>query len=193
MSNKELLDFLKANSAPAELVSFAEQLKTVDLDSVKEFIEHNEAGKKYVQALKDAAVTKGLETFKEKTLPGLVEEKIKVKFPEETEEQKRLRKLEDENKNFQNEVKREKLLNKALSYAQTKGYPIEFLDRFLGEDEDSTISNIDKFGEIFTSSVTKSVESKFKEGGRKDAPGGDDNNQPKSYKNFAEWKAANSN
>jgi len=173
---KQILDFLKSNNASTELITSLESLKTVNLDSVKEFLEKDEDGKKYLQSQKDAAVTKGIDTFKEKTMPGLIEEQISKKFPEETAEQKRLRQLEDDNKKFQNEVKRERLLNKAIAHATEKGFPTKFIEKFLGEDEETTLASIDAFGEMYNTSVSAAVETKFKENGRE---GGGGNNPPK--------------
>jgi len=188
----KIIEFLKENKASEELIKSAESLTTVNLESVKGFLEKDEAGKKYLQSQKDAAVTKGIETFKEKTMPNLIEEQIKSKFPEETAEQKRMRELETKQQKLEAEIKRKDMLNKAINYATEKKLPIKFVDRFLGDDENSTIANIDSFGEIYSEAVSKAVEAKFKESGR-DAPPGDGHggNGQKVYKTFDEWKQDN--
>lgn len=167
---KEVIEFLKKNNAPAELILQLESLKTVSIDSVKEFLEKDEAGKKYLQSLNDAAVTKGLATFKEKTMPGLIEEEIKKKFPDETEEQKKLRILEDDQKKLKDEIKRKDLLNKATTLAVEKRLPLKLVERFLGDDEEGTIKNMELFEAEYNAGVTAAVDAKFKENGRE--PGG---------------------
>lgn len=161
-----IVDFLKANNASADLIKQVESLKTVSIDSVKEFLEKDEAGKKLMQTQKDAAVTKGIETFKEKTMPGLLEEEIKKKFPDETAEQKRMRELETKQQKLEAEIKRKDLHNKAISLATEKKLPIKLMEKFLGEDEETTLKNIEEFESIYSDAIGQRVEEKFKENGR---------------------------
>lgn len=170
MDKKKLLEWLKANNASEEAIKFVENLKDVNLDSVKDFLEKSDEGKNFLKSHTDSTNTKAIETFKKNTMPSLIEEEIKKKFPAETEEQKRLRQLEEDNKKFQKEVVRERLLNKATTYATSKGYPIEFIERFLDEDEEKTIANVEKFGSSYLSAVGKGVEEKFKTNGRETPP-----------------------
>jgi hypothetical protein len=167
-----LLEFLKANNASADLIKQVESLKTVSIDSVKEFLEKDEAGKKLLQTQKDAAVTKGIETFKEKTMPGLLEDEIKKKFPDETAEQKRMRELETKQQKLEAEIKRKDLHNKAISLATEKKLPIKLMEKFLGEDEDATLKNIEEFESIYSDAIGLRVEEKFKENGRGGGDGG---------------------
>lgn len=173
---KNVLEFLKQNNATPELISTVESLKVVNLDNVKEFLEKDETGKKYLQSQKDAAVTKGIETFKEKTMPTLIEEQIKIRFPEETPEQKRMRELEMKQQKLEAEIKRKDLLNKAISYANEKKLPLKVIDKFIDEDEEKTIQNIDLFGDIYNEAISQAVEAKFKENGRT-VPNSNDKNQ----------------
>lgn len=172
MDKKQLLEWLKTNKASEDLIKFVEKLDEVNLNTVKTFLETNEDGKKYLKSHTDSSNTKAIDTFKEKTMPGLFEEEFKKRNPGETEEQKRIRLLEDDNKKFQDEVKRERLLNKAIAYATEKGYPTKHLGRFLGEDEEKTIANVEEFGANYLESIQKAVEEKFKAGGREGTPGG---------------------
>lgn len=167
MELKSILEKLeKKESLSAEEIKFLEGLKTVNLESVKEFLEKDEAGKKYLQSLNDAAVTKGINTFKEKTMPGLIEEEIKKKFPDETEEQKKLRLLLEDQAKLRAELKRKDLLNKAISIANDKKLPLKLVEHFLGEDEESTVKNLELLETEYNNTISKVVEDKFKEEGR---------------------------
>ncbi|HEX2866541.1 MAG TPA: DUF4355 domain-containing protein [Ignavibacteriales bacterium] len=175
MDLKAILTKLKSGTAlTAEEMAFLEGLKTVDIDSVKDFLEKDDAGKKHLQSLTDAAVTKGINTFKEKTMPSLLEEEIKRKFPAETEEQKQLRQLKESQDRLAADYKREKLLNKALSVATEKKLPLKLIERFLGDDEETTLKNLELLETEYNSAITTEVESKFKENGR-GTPGGGGN------------------
>lgn len=167
MDLKSILTKLeKGEALTADELNFLKGLKTVNLDSVKEFLEKDEAGKKYLQSLNDAAVTKGINTFKEKTMPGLIEEEIKKKFPDETEEQKKLRILTEDQAKLKAEIKRKDLLNKATSIAIEKKLPLKLVERFLGDDEEATIKNLELFEAEYNGGITAAVEEKFKENGR---------------------------
>lgn len=129
-------------------------------------------GKKILQPRLDAYFTKGLETWKEKTLPTLLDDEIKKKFPGETEEQKRLRKLEEElAKERQARVKSE-LVNKATTLATQKGLPVEIVSYFVGQDEEATTNNLTALENIWQQNLEKAVEAKFKESGRTPNQGG---------------------
>ncbi|WP_425447748.1 DUF4355 domain-containing protein [Dethiothermospora halolimnae] len=146
----------------------------ITLDSVKKFLEESEDGQKWLQSHTDSKVTKGIETFKEKSLPSLLDEqvnaKIKELYPEETEEQKKLRQLEDELTNIKKEKTKESLKNKAISLANEKGLPIKLVDFFVGADEESTLKNLQSLEEVYNAAVQKAVEEKFKNNGREPAP-----------------------
>lgn len=173
MDLKQILTKLdKGEALSAAELTFLKELKTVNLDSVKEFLEKDEAGKKYLQSITDAAVTKGITTFKEKSMPGLLEEEIKKKFPGETEEQKKMRQLEDNQKKLEAQLRQKDLLNRAISIATEKKLPLKLVEKFIGEDEESTMKNLELFETEFNGTIATQVESKFKEGGRQ-APASD--------------------
>lgn len=170
MTVKDILEFVKSNSGKPEMITFLEGLKTLDHESVKDYLEKDESGKNMLKSLNDAAVTKGIATFKEKSLPGLIEDEIKKKFPAETEADKKLRTLEAEQQRLTAEIKKKDLQNKAISLATEKKLPLKLVDRFIGDDEETTIRNIELFEAEYGNSLKTAVESKFKEEGRTPPP-----------------------
>lgn len=170
MTLEELKAFLEANKDNQEVMNYLRGL-IMTPEGVNAFLDTPE-GKKLLQPRLDQHFTKGLETWKEKTLPSLLEEEIKKRFPGETEEQKRLRKLEEElAKERQARVKSE-LINKATTLATQKGLPVELVAYFVGQDEDSTVNNLTALENIWQQHLQKAVEEKFKESGRIPNPGG---------------------
>ena len=166
MDIKTVIEHIKANGGTPEMITFLEALKTVNTDSVKDFLANNDEGKKIAQSLNDQAVTKGIETFKQKTMPGLIEEAIKQKFPDETEDQKKLRLLAENQTRLEKELKQKDLFNKALQIATEKKLPVKLVNKFLGEDEETTVRNLAELESEFNSTLQALVESKFKEIGR---------------------------
>jgi hypothetical protein len=170
MNWEEVKKFIEDNQNNQEVHNYLRGLYLTP-ESVASFLDTTE-GKKILQPRLDAYFTKGLETWKEKTLPNLIDEEIKKKFPGETEEQKRLRKLEEElAKERQARVKSE-LINKATTLATQKGLPVDLVSYFVGQDEDSTVNNVTALENIWQQNIQKAVEEKFRESGRAPNSGG---------------------
>ncbi|MGG0775954.1 DUF4355 domain-containing protein [Bacillus rugosus] len=162
---EEVKKFLEENKENEEVKAFVGELSAVSADKVEGFLETNE-GKRLIQPRLDSHFTKGLETWKANNLDALVDAKVKELYPEETEEQKRIRKLEKELEDQKTAAQREKLLNKAVSYASEKQLPADVVEFFIGEDEESTMKNLGAFEEKYNAALQKAIESKFQENGR---------------------------
>ncbi|OEI75453.1 hypothetical protein BG616_15135 [Bacillus subtilis] len=161
----EVKKFLEENKENEEVKAFVGELSAVSADKVEGFLETDE-GKRLIQPRLDSHFTKGLETWKANNLDALVDAKVKELYPEETEEQKRIRKLEKELEDQKTAAQREKLLNKAVSYASEKQLPAAVVEFFIGEDEESTMKNLGAFEEKYNAALQKAIESKFQENGR---------------------------
>jgi hypothetical protein len=171
MTLEEIKQFFEQNKDNEDVKNYLAGLSKPTPEGVSAFLA-TEEGKKILQPRLDQHFTKGLETWKEKTLPSLLDEEIKKKFPGETEEQKRLRKLEEElAKERQARVKSE-LINKATTLATQKGLPVELVSYFVGQDEDTTVNNLTALENIWQQHLQKAVEEKFKESGRTPNSGG---------------------
>ena len=165
MTLEEIKKFLEENKDTEEVKSYLAGLSKPTPEGVKGYLD-TEEGKKILQPRLDAYFTKGLETWKEKTLPTLLDEEIKKKFPGETEEQKRLRKLEEELAQERQARLKSELVNKATTLATQKELPVELVSYFVGQDEDTTVSNLTAVENIWQQHLQKAVEEKFKENGR---------------------------
>jgi len=160
-----LKKIIEDNKDNQEVQNYLRGLYPITPEGVTAFLDTAE-GKKVLQPRLDQHFTKGLETWKEKTLPTLLDEEIKKKFPGETEEQKRLRKLEEELAQERQARVKSELVNKATTLATQKGLPVELVSYFVGQDEDTTVSNLTAVESIFQTHIQKAVEEKFKESGR---------------------------
>lgn len=148
-----------------DVKSYLEGLSKIDPERVESFLE-SEDGKKLLQPRYDRYFSKGLETWKEKSLPGLVEEKIKEKFPGETEEQKKIRQLEEQINSEKSARITESARNKALSYATEKGIPTSLVEFAVSSDIDKTMEKMQALSTVFNEAVSKAVDGKFKDNGR---------------------------
>jgi hypothetical protein len=164
MEFQEIQQYLEANKESEEVKKFIGGFITTD--RVKSFLSETEEGKKLMQSEKDSHFTKSLETWKNNNLNVLIDTEIAKRYPEETEDQKRIRKLETELVDSKKTAHKTGLKNRAITTLTEKGIPIDFAEHFLGDDEAMTDANIAKLESIWQDSLQAAVELKFKENGR---------------------------
>ncbi|HGO2393276.1 TPA: DUF4355 domain-containing protein [Staphylococcus aureus] len=165
MNIEEVKSFFEEHKDNKEVKDYLNGLKTVSVDDVKGFLD-TEEGKRFIQPELDRYHSKGLESWKEKNLEDLIEQEVRKRNPEQSEEQKRISALEQELEKRDAEAKREKLRSNALGKAQELNLPTSLVDRFLGDSDEDTEQNLKALKETFDKYVQKGVESKFKSSGR---------------------------
>lgn len=161
MNIEEVKSFFEEHKDDKEVKDYLKGLKTVSVDDVKGFLD-TEEGKRFIQPELDRYHSKGLESWKEKNLEDLIEQEVRKRNPEQSEEQKRISALEQELEKRDAEAKREKLRSNALGKAQELNLPTSLVDRFLGDSDEDTEQNLKALKETFDKYVQKGVESKFK-------------------------------
>ncbi|HBG3206924.1 TPA: DUF4355 domain-containing protein [Staphylococcus aureus] len=165
MNIEEVKSFFEEHKDDKEVKDYLNGLKTVSVDDVKGFLD-TEEGKRFIQPELDRYHSKGLESWKEKNLEDLIEQEVRKRNPEQSEEQKRISALEQELEKRDAEAKREKLRSNALGKAQELNLSTSLVDRFLGDSDEDTEQNLKALKETFDKYVQKGVESKFKSSGR---------------------------
>ncbi|WP_164670959.1 DUF4355 domain-containing protein [Virgibacillus doumboii] len=174
MKLEEIKSWLEENKEQEDVKAYLEELSAVSAEKVEGFLDTPE-GKKLLQPRLDQNFTKGLNTWKEKNLQKLIDEAVKEANPDETPEQKRIRELEEKIQQTEKESQHEKLMNKAVSHASEKGLPTDIVSFFIGEDEETTMKNLETLEEKYNAAISKGVDEKFKKDGRKiDGGGGAD-------------------
>ena len=147
---------LKGTEEYTELVN-----EFVNDSSVKSYLE-TESGKKLLQPIVDSNFTKGLETWKTNNLDKIVNAKIKELNPEKDEKDIRINDLAKQLEEMKRTANREKMLNYAVSLANSKGLPTEIVSYFLAEDEDTTKENLLQLEKVFSAAVSNNVDNKLK-------------------------------
>lgn len=171
MEWEQVRQWLQENRDSEGVRAFIREQFPPSLDDVRRFLESDDEGQRWLQAERDRAVSKGIETWKQKTLPGILDEereKIRKEMnPEETPEQKELRKLREEFEKERRERKREAARNKALKLAMEKGLPVDLLDFIVSEDEEATMTNLATLESAWNNAKKSIVDQQFKDNGRK--------------------------
>lgn len=134
------------------------------LDTFKGKIKSDKAFKSFMESENDIYHNKALKTWKENNLEKELEPFIKEKYPELITDptQKKLAELEKELQKERAANAKKDLLTEAVKYANEKGVKLNAIDRFLGEDLDSTKANLDALAEDWSKGIESVVEQKMK-------------------------------
>lgn len=179
MTFEEVKKYIDENKGNSEVKAYLQGFMGVE--GVQRFLNENEEGKRWLDSERDKHLEKGLKTWKDNNLQKEIDKRIKELYPEETEEKKQLRELNDKIQKMEQEKQREVLKNKALTIAAEKKLPInKIIDLIIAQDEESTVSNIGKFEEVFGASVQTAVEERLKGSGYNPPQNGNQSNQPKN-------------
>lgn len=160
----QVKQFLETNKEQEDVKAYLKGLSQVTLEGVESFLETDE-GKRFLQPKLDKYFSKGLDTWKEKNLKKLVDEEVRKQNPSETPEQKRIRELEEQFAALEKEKTRESLKNKALTLLNEKKLPTNLVDFIIGQDEETTLSNLEQYEEVFTNQLQSAVELRLKADG----------------------------
>lgn len=163
MKFEEIKAFLESEEGKSpEVAAYLQELNPLSVASVQAFIEKSSEGKSWADSVKDKHLQKGLETWKTNNLEILLNDEIKKRFPEKDEKELEVEKLRAEIEKMKHEKQKEVLTNKAIKIANEKSLPIELVDFFIGNDEDSTISNVNVLDGVFSQYIQKAVEQRLK-------------------------------
>lgn len=166
MKLEDIMKFVEENNENEEVKSFIEglqQSRKLSVQDIEKLAQENSEITSWLDSVKDKHASKSLETFKTKTLPKLIDEEIKKRNPEKSDIELKLEKLEAELERERNEKKREQLSKKALSLATEKKIPTQIVDYFLGEDEETTIKNLEVFEKTMKTYVDSKVQERIKD------------------------------
>lgn len=185
---EEIKAFLESNKDKEDVKTYLNELTALSADKVKDYLD-SEDGKRIIQPALDKYHAKSLASWKTNNLNGLVEEELKKRNPDKSPAEIEIAQLRKEIEDERKASKREKLMNTAIKQANEKGLPVDILDYFVSDDEETTTANLAKLEEAYNKSVQSSVEAKFKENGRT-VPNGQGNAQTGSIKSITEMAAA---
>lgn len=166
MDLQQVREFLKQQDNQ-EVQTFLTELRgTPSIEDIQNLATSDEQVKKWLQSEKDSFFSKGLETWKSKTLPQLLEEEIKKRYPEETAEQRELRELKAQFEQIKVEKERESLRAMAKGVAIEKNLPHDLVDFFVAQDAESTQKNLELFEQSWKQALKAVAEEIFKQNGR---------------------------
>ena len=137
--------------------------ENLTLEELKNIINGNEGFKAWLSSEKDRHFSTSLNTWKENNLAKEVEKEISKRYPAETEEQKKLRDLELKLQSMEQESKMKEIKANTMRVINDKKLDSEILDFVLSDNEEVTISKIDKLESLIDKLATQRVEEKYKQ------------------------------
>ena len=172
MNIEELMQFVEVKEGKDdELVDYLRG-KMLTPEGVKSYLEKAIASdpsteeRRTVQPFLDKYHNKGLETWKKNHLESIIEDEVVKRNPGETEEQKRIRKLEEKLAQAEQRERQSRLKAYASTLATQKGLPVDLVGFFVGEDETATETNLDALHNIMEDQIETRVKARFRDTGR---------------------------
>lgn len=135
------------------------------LDSFKNKIKTDKEFQKFMNSENDKHSSKEIKTMKENgSWETVFADEIHTRYPDLITDptQKKLLELEKELAKEKAANARKDLLTEAVKYANEKGIKLSSIDKFLGEDLDSTKANLDALAEDWSKGIESVVEQKMK-------------------------------
>jgi hypothetical protein len=183
-----------AEARESVIAALGEKFKLpTTVDTAFEFVKADKKGKELLANHSDARVQASVQTaitnYETTKLPAKLEEvrntvsaELEAKYnPTKTEAEKKLEASEKRIAELERQNKLSEVRSELSSLFAEKKIPTDFLDNFVDVDKDVATAKATKFAEMYTSTVTKSVESQvaeaFKKSGydpKQNKSGGDD-------------------
>lgn len=165
MLKSELLELLKDIADDTDINTTLQGVEglikplDIGLEEFKNVLESNKEAKAYYQSTLDSGIGKGVSAFKEKTLPGIIEEELKkAGNKNKSPEQIQLEELQAKFSTLEKEKARADLSSKYSKVLAEKGLNSDLLDFVLGDDDDVTNQKIETLSNIINTSVTGGIE-----------------------------------
>lgn len=178
MNLEEIKNYLSENKDNEEVQALLKGFNSINQDDVKAYLDTDD-GKKVLQPKLDSFFTKGLTTWQDNNLDKLINDKLKEMNPDKSPEALELDQIKQQLAQIQNEKTREVLKNKALTVATEKNIPTNVIDFLLGDNEESTISNLSTFEESMKVYVDSQVKARISDSSY--VPPAGDSNKKTAY------------
>lgn len=174
MDVKEIKEFFDKNKDIEDVKTYLKELKTVTSKEAEVYLETDD-GKKLLQPKLDSHFSKSLETWKENNLAKEFETKladeIAIRYPEETEEQKRIKALEKAKDETDLKLANSELKNTAITFLNKAELPLDLTDYLIGKDEGKTVEKLTNFKNMMDAFQKKITEELYKKHGREPKEG----------------------
>lgn len=163
MDIQEITTYLEQNKDSEGVKNFVASFYTPDkLNPVLD----SETGLKLIQPRIDKHVSKGIETFKTNSLPKLIDDEVNKRFPGESEDAKRIKKIELDLEGQRLAATREKIKNIAITKLTEAKMPVGLANILVADTEDAFNSNFNSIKSIWDKELNERIKVELKKNGR---------------------------
>jgi hypothetical protein len=173
---EQVKEFIEKNKDIDEsLNEYLQGFKKVSVEEIQQMVQTDKDLAKWFESERDRHATKAINTFKEKTMPKIIEEEIKKRTTGKDEKDLELEKLKDEINKIKRDKLRESLKNEAFKFANENKLPVDLTDYFIKIESDDdetgtkskelTYENLNRLKEIWTNHLQQVVNDKLKSNG----------------------------
>ena len=168
MLKKELLELLKDIDEERDIIEVLQKIEGVQkaytLEDFKKQLSDNPEVKAYYQSSLDSGIGKGVASFKEKTLPKIIEEEVKkASNKNKSPEQLKIEELEQKLIQIEKDKAKAEMSSKYTKVLSEKGLSSDLLTFILGADDETTDKNIETITNIINNNVSERVKGKITE------------------------------
>lgn len=166
MTIQEVKEFFKDNADKAEVKKYMVELsQSGKQDIIDDYLNSNDF-KKAVDSETDKRVPSAMETaiekFKKDLMPQEIEAEISKRFPEETEDQKKIRTLEKQFEDMATAKNREELKNKASQLLNNSKISLDALNFINAKDEIDLNKQVEALSKLIGDAKTSGVNETLK-------------------------------
>lgn len=158
--DQEINEIVLGNDEFKNLGKF--DITKVSVEDYKTLLKDNQAIQGYHQSLLDSAISKGVNSYEEKTLPKKIEEALKkANNQNKTPEQIALEELQSK---FEALTKEKELAEKKGAYSKTlseKGLDVALLDFCFDESEEGFTNKLEKLTSLIKNTTKKELDTKL--------------------------------
>lgn len=146
----------------------------VTQDRVSNFLSTDD-GKRFLQPTLDQYHSKSLKSYLDNNLDKLYKERYAKEHPNADPKDQAIAEMKAELERFKADGLRKERVNSALKFAQEKNLPTDLVDFFIGNDDESTTANLEKFMTIIAAR-DEAIKLEFAKGNSYTPPNGDKTN-----------------
>ncbi len=176
MDLNEVKDFLEKNADSPDVQEYLQGFKQISVEDVQNLVKTNKEFTSWLDSEKDKHYSKALETFKQKTMPKIIEDEIAKRNPSnKTPEQLERDQAIAEAQKWKSKMIRESVKNNALKFAAENKIPSDIIDYFItleNEDDEEgtkskevTMRNLNNLKDIWSKQLQSVVDEKLKSNG----------------------------
>lgn len=174
MDLTEVKAFLDKEKNNEEVKAFLRGFERISEESVNQFLDTEEGYRLLLPRLHshfDRTLVSWKANNLEKEFETRLKDEIAIRYPEDTEDRKRIKDLERAKKDTDSKLLRAELKSEATTFLSEANLPQDLMEHLIGTDEEKTLKNLEAFKTMMDSFQVKNTDDIYKKHGREPKEG----------------------